>query len=106
AFVYIIIFFAFFDLFTQLPIMSPFAQSLEANSFFIGMIVGMYSLSNTIGNISSGFLTDKKGPFHILLLGLFSTPIALFLYCFANDPWVLLGIRFIHGLAAGLIVPA
>lgn len=106
AFVYVIIFFSFFDLFTQLPIMSPLAQSLGASPFLTGLAVGMYSFSNTIGNVASGFLTDKKGPFRILLFGLLSTAVVLFLYQVALEAWSLLVIRFVHGLAAGLIVPA
>lgn len=105
-FLYAIIFFSFFDLFTQLPVISTFADSLGATSFLTGLAVGMYSLSNTFGNIVSGFLTDKKGPFRILVIGLFTTSIALFLYNFATGPYLLLAIRFIHGLVAGFIVPA
>ncbi|QFG00531.1 MFS transporter [Psychrobacillus glaciei] len=105
-FVYTIIFFSFFDLFTQLPIMSPFAISLGATPFLTGLVVGMYSLSNTFGNIISGFLTDKKGPFYILIFGLFATSISLFLYQFVMEPMGLLLVRFIHGLVAGFIVPA
>ena len=105
-FVYVIIFFSFFDLFTQLPIMSPFAESLGATPFLTGLAVGMYSFSNTIGNILSGFLTDKKGAFRVLLAGLLLTGAALLLYHLAVDAWSLLAIRFLHGLLAGFIVPA
>ncbi|MDI2586013.1 MFS transporter [Psychrobacillus sp. NEAU-3TGS] len=105
-FVYIIIFFSFFDLFTQLPIMSPYANKLGATPFITGLVVGMYSFANTIGNIISGFLTDKKGPYYVLLFGLFTTSVALFLYHLVTEPIGLLFIRFIHGLVAGFIVPA
>ncbi|CAM3106168.1 MFS transporter [Filibacter tadaridae] len=105
-FVYLIVFFSFFDLFSQLPIMSPFAQSLGATPFLIGLAVGMYSFSNTIGNIISGFLTDRKGPFIILMIGLFASGLSLFLYSFAEGPFSLLGVRFVHGFMEGLIVPA
>ncbi|WP_062107185.1 MFS transporter [Bacillus niameyensis] len=106
AFVYMIVFFSFFDLFTQLPIMTPFATSLGAAPFLTGLVVGMYSFSNTIGNVASGFLTDKKGPFYILVTGLLLTGAMLLCYYFAFDAWILLFIRFFHGLAGGLIVPA
>ncbi|MFK2826220.1 MFS transporter [Bacillus sp. B190/17] len=106
VFVYLIVFFSFFDLFTQMPIMSPFAESLGATPFLTGLAVGMYSFSNTIGNIISGFLTDKKGAFPILLAGLLLTGSSLLLYHLAVDAWSLLAIRFLHGLLAGLIVPA
>lgn len=86
--------------------MSPYAESLGATPFITGLVVGMYSLSNTFGNIISGILTDKKGPYYILIIGLFTTSISLFLYQFASDPIWLLVIRFIHGLVAGLIIPA
>jgi MFS family permease len=106
AFVYVIVFFSFFDLFSQLPIMSPFALSLGASSFMTGLAVGMYSFSNTIGNVISGFMTDRKGPFIILIIGLFASGISLLFYSFATGPVSLLGIRFIHGFMEGLIVPA
>ncbi|MEI4770738.1 MFS transporter [Psychrobacillus sp. FJAT-51614] len=106
VFIYIIIFFSFFDLFSQLPIMSPFAKSLGATPFVTGLVVGMYSFSNTIGNVISGFLTDKKGPYYILIIGLFTTSISLFMYQGVNDPVGLLIVRFIHGLVAGLVVPS
>ncbi|GGG25081.1 MFS transporter [Lysinibacillus alkalisoli] len=105
-FIYAIIFFSFFDLFTQLPVMSTFADSLGSTAFLTGLAVGMYSLSNTIGNIISGFLTDRKGPFVILVVGLLTTGAALLLYNFADNIYILLAIRFIHGLVAGFIVPA
>lgn len=105
-FIYVIIFFSFFDLFTQLPVMSTYAESLGASAFLTGLAVGMYSLSNTFGNIISGFLTDRKGPFVILVLGLLTTALSLSLYNLVEDPTTLLIVRFVHGLVAGFIVPA
>ncbi|MDM5250578.1 MFS transporter [Lysinibacillus sp. G4S2] len=105
-FIYLIIFFSFFDLFTQLPVMSTYAESLGASAFLTGLAVGMYSLSNTLGNIISGFLTDRKGPFVILIIGLLTTGLSLSLYNLVEDPIILLIVRFVHGLVAGLIVPA
>src|SRR5690606_3670523 len=86
--------------------MSPFALSLGASSFMTGLAVGMYSFSNTIGNVLSGFMTDRRGPFVILLIGLFASGISLLLYSLAIGPVSLLGIRFVHGFMEGLIVPA
>ncbi|WP_432702391.1 MFS transporter [Lysinibacillus sphaericus] len=105
-FIYLIIFFSFFDLFTQLPVMSTYAESLGASAFLTGLAVGMYSLSNTFGNIISGFLTDRKGPFVILIVGLLATGLSLTLYNLVDAPLALLIVRFIHGLVAGFIVPA
>ncbi|WP_243297635.1 MFS transporter [Bacillus litorisediminis] len=106
VFVFLIIFFSFFDLFTQLPIMTPLAASLGATPFLTGLAVGMYSFSNTIGNVASGFITDKKGPSFIIKTGLLLTGVILLLYSLAAHPWLLLILRFLHGLAAGFITPA
>ena len=103
-FIYAIIFFSFFDLFTQLPVMSTYAESLGASAFLTGLAVGMYSLSNTFGNIISGFLTDRKGPFIILIIGLLTTGLSLTFYNLVEEPIALLIVRFIHGLVAGFIV--
>lgn len=105
-FIYLIIFFAFFDLFAQLPIMSPFAIALGAAPFLAGLAVGMYSLANVAGNIVSGIIADRRGPFAVLIFGLISTGLILFSYHLAGGPYSLLTIRFFHGLAAGLTVPA
>ncbi|GKV68941.1 MFS transporter [Sporosarcina sp. NCCP-2716] len=105
-FVYLIVFFSFFDLFSQLPIMSPFALSLGATTFLAGLVIGTYSLANVFGNVISGFVTDRRGPFIILLIGLFTNAISLSLYSAVDAPWLLIGVRFAHGFTNGLIIPA
>lgn len=104
--VYSIVFFSFFDLFSQLPVMSTFATSVGASSFIVGFVIGLYSLSNTLGNILSGIMTDRVGPFKILIIGLFLSSGALLLYHFVEQPLFLIIVRIIHGFVAGLIVPA
>lgn len=105
-FVYLIVFFSFFDLFSQLPIMSPFATGLGASAFIVGLSVGIYSFANIFGNIISGILTDRRGPFYILLFGLFTSALSLFSYGLISGSGSLIGIRFVHGLTEGLIIPA
>lgn len=104
--VYSIVFFSFIDLFTQLPVMSTFATAVGSSSFLVGFIVGLYSLTNTFGNILSGVMTDKVGPFKIMMIGLLLTSCALLLYQFVDSPTLLIIVRIMHGFVAGLIVPA
>ncbi|MGO4547724.1 MFS transporter [Paenibacillus sp. 2TAB23] len=104
--VYSIVFFSFFDLFSQLPVMSTFAASVGASSFVVGFVIGLYSLANTAGNILSGIMTDKVGPFKILMVGLLLSSGALLLYQLVDQPLVLIFVRILHGFVAGLIVPA
>lgn len=41
--------------------MSTFAQSLGGSPLIIGLVVGMYSFANMIGNIIAGAAVDKFG---------------------------------------------
>lgn len=104
--VYAIIFYSFFDLFVQLPIMSTYALSVGATTFIAGIVVGMYSFMNTFGNVFSGVFTDKIGAFRILVLGLLTSAISLLCYQFVDDTTTLLIVRCIHGFSSGFITPA
>jgi len=104
--VYAIVFFAFIDLFTQLPVMSTYAQALGASAAVAGFVVGMYSLTNLFGNIASGIWTDRSGAYPVLTAGLALTAGALLSYSLADTPGALVAVRFLHGFVSGLIVPA
>lgn len=105
-FIYLIIIIAFIDNFSQLPIITPFALSVGANSLVVGIIIGMYSLSNMIGNVLSGVWIDKIGAKKILTVGMLSVCVVMIGYTFVANPWQLLITRFIHGFCSGLVVPA
>ncbi|MER2126227.1 MFS transporter [Solibacillus sp.] len=104
--VYAIIFFSFFDLFVQLPIMSTYALSVGATTFIAGIVVGLYSFMNTFGNIFSGVFTDKIGAFRILVFGLITSSLSLLCYQLVDSPEILLLVRCIHGFSSGFITPA
>lgn len=105
-FIYFVVIIAFLDTFSQLPIMTPFANSLGATPLLAGTIVGMYSFSNMIGNIIAGDFIDKIGIKKVMLFGLGITGVIISLYVYIDGPYKLLIIRFFHGLSAGFLVPA
>lgn len=105
-FIYIIIVIAFLDTFSQLPIIGPFAQDLGATSIFIGLIIGVYSLTNLVGNLVAGIWIDKFGRKKILISGMLFVSVCLIGYTFVNTPQQLLVIRMLHGIGGGLLVPA
>lgn len=96
----------FMDLFIQLPVMGPLALSLGADSFQIGLAVGMYSLTNMIGNMLAGIWIDRFGGKKILITGLLMTAGILLLYTVVRQPSELLAVRVLHGLSGGLLVPS
>lgn len=105
-FIYIIILIAFLDTFSQLPIIAPFAQDLGATSLSIGLIIGVYSLTNIFGNLIAGIWIDKFGRKKILISGMLFVSVCLIAYTFVTTPQQLLGIRMLHGIGGGLLIPA
>ncbi|UCZ51552.1 MFS transporter [Bacillus shivajii] len=105
-FIYAIIVVVFLDTFIQLPIIAPLAVELGAPPFLTGLIVGIYSLANMVGNALSGPWIDKHGRKKVLLTGIAFVSITIMFYPFVNSGESLFFVRLLHGLAGGLLIPA
>jgi len=103
---YVIIIVSFLDTFIQLPIITPYSLQLGASHILGGAIVAVYSLTNMIGNIFGGYWIDTYGRKKMLLTGMLAVTIILLFYPLAQTGEQLLAIRFIHGLAGGILIPA
>ena len=103
---YFIIMVSFLDTFIQLPIITPYALQLGASNILAGGIVAIYSLTNMIGNIIGGHWIDRFGRKRMLFIGMLAASIILLLYPYAQTGEQLFVIRFLHGLAGGLLIPA
>lgn len=104
--IYLVIVFAFMDNFIQLPIISTFAKTLNEDEFFIGSVVGVYSLSNMVGNLLAGSIIAKIGRKNSILTGLLFTSLILLCYPLITAPWQLILIRVLHGLGISIVTPA
>lgn len=104
--IYIVVVIAFLDTFIQLPIITPYSLELGASYALTGSIVAVYSLTNMVGNVLGGHWIDKFGRKKMLLSGLISVSIILFLYPLAQTGPQLFMARFFHGLAGGVLIPA
>ena len=103
---YIVIVVAFLDTFIQLPIITPYSLELGASYTLAGAIVAIYSLTNIIGNILGGHWIDKFGRKRMLLTGIVFVFIILLFYPLVHNGWQLFIVRFFHGLAGGVLIPA
>lgn len=97
---------SFLDTFIQLPIITPFAMDLGASHVLTGGIVAVYSLTNMVGNIFGGHWIDRYGRKRMLLTGMFLVATILLFYPLAQTGYQLFAIRFFHGLAGGILIPA
>lgn len=103
---YLFMFVAFFDLHAQYPILSPFAISLGAAPSFIGLIMGVYSITHVPGNLLAGYGVDRFGSRLFIFLSLLVAGIVLLLQSHVTNPWQLLVIRSISGFVLAFLSPA
>ncbi|MDD9271285.1 MFS transporter [Paenibacillus sp. GCM10023248] len=103
---YLFMFVAFFDLHAQYPILSPFALSLGAAPSFIGLIMGVYSITHLPGNLLAGYGVDKYGSKFFIVFSLIVAGIILLFQSTVEDPWHLLYIRSISGFVLAFLSPA
>ncbi|SFK77231.1 Predicted arabinose efflux permease, MFS family [Paenibacillus sp. 1_12] len=103
---YLFMFVAFFDLHAQYPILSPFAISLGAAPSFIGLILGVYSLTHLPGNLLAGYGVDRYGSKGFIIFSLIVAGIVLLVQSRVTDPWDLLIIRSISGFVLAFLSPA
>ncbi|MFC4775560.1 MFS transporter [Paenibacillus sp. GCM10023252] len=103
---YLFLFVAFFDLHAQYPILTPFAVSLGAAPSFIGLMMGMYSITHLPGNLIAGYGVDRYGSRLFIVFSLMAAGIILLLQSKVTDPWQLLVLRSISGFVLAFLSPA
>lgn len=104
--IYFVIVICFLDLFVQLPVVTPFAMSLGANEFMASVVVATYSITNLLGNITGGYLSDRIGRKQTLVIGMLLQVIVISIYVSTPSIPVLIGVRAIHGFTSGTLTPA
>ena len=88
-----------------LPLLPIYAENLGATGVWLGIIFAGFSISRTIVMPFAGRLSDRRGRKLILGIGLFAFALTSLGYIWANDTASLLLIRFLQGIASGMILP-
>ncbi|REE92880.1 MFS transporter [Paenibacillus taihuensis] len=100
------LFVAFFDLHAQYPILTPFAVSIGAAPSFIGLMMGLYSITHLPGNVIAGYSVDRYGSRLFIVFSLAAAGAILLLQSRVTDPWQLLTLRSISGFVLAFLSPA
>ncbi len=103
---YLFMFVAIFDLHAQYPILTPFAVSLGATPSFIGLVLGVYSITHLPGNLIAGYGVDRYGSKGFIVFSLIVAGIVLIIQSRVSDPWGLLAVRSISGFVLAFLSPA
>ncbi|HEU5395064.1 MAG TPA: MFS transporter [Candidatus Methylomirabilis sp.] len=87
------------------PVLPRFAQDLGAGPELAGLIIGASTITGVLFKLPAGALSDLLGRRRMMLLGcaFFAGP--PFLYPLVHEPWSLLLLRFVHGLATAIFSP-
>ena len=99
-------FLGFLDTHMLIPVVALYASSLGASVSATGLIVGLYSITNTPANVIFGRLVDRFGSRRPLIAGLLGDSISMFLYSLCRLPIHLALLRAFHGITGGLVGPA
>lgn len=102
----IVTFGGFLDTHLLIPVIALYATALGASTWLTGLIVGLYSITNTPANIFFGRLIDRVGYKLPLLVGLVGDALSMFLYSLCRLPVHLALVRVLHGMSGGLVGPA
>jgi len=102
----VVTFLGFLDTHLLIPVMALYASTLGASVGIIGLIIGLYSVTNTPANILFGRLIDRVGYKLPLITGLVGDALSMFLYSLSRLPIHLALVRAVHGTSGGLVGPA
>ncbi len=102
----VVTFLGFLDTNLLIPVMALYASGLGASVGVTGLIIGLYSVTNTPANIFFGWVIDRIGYKTPLVAGLIGDALSMFLYSLCRLPIHLALVRALHGTSGGLVGPA
>jgi len=103
---FVVTFLGFLDTHLLIPVIALYASELGASVGIIGLIIGLYSVTNTLANILFGRLIDRVGYKVPLIAGLVGDAVSMFFYSLCRLPIHLALVRVLHGTSGGLVGPA
>ena len=87
------------------PLLPLYAESLGATGIWLGVIFAGFSISRAIFMPIFGRLSDRSGRKPFIWVGLLAYSIISLGYIWADSVTGLTLVRFLHGIAAGMIMP-
>ena len=90
--------------------MTQYVSQLSPNAIHIALISGLVfsatGLSNIIAAPRLGKLSDRIGPHKVIMTALIVAGVLYIPQAFVQNPWQLLGLRFLLGFAMGGLIPS
>jgi MFS transporter, DHA1 family, multidrug resistance protein len=100
-------FFAIFSsTISKSPVLPLFASHLGADPSGVGIVAAISAFAGIIASLPAGMLSDRWGRRMMLIVAASVFASAPFLYLFVSNIWQLAFVRFYHGFATALFIPA
>ena len=87
------------------PILPILVENMGVGGILLGLIFSSFSISRLLFLPLFGTLSDRYNKKIIILLGLSLYSIIALLYIAAKDPFLLILVRFLHGMSSAMAVP-
>jgi DHA1 family multidrug resistance protein-like MFS transporter len=87
------------------PLLPGFAEEFGASGLWIGLIFAGFAISRAVFMPIVGNISDRIGRKIFVVSGLLFLSVVSLLYLFAHNQYALTVVRFIHGLAAAMVIP-
>lgn len=91
------------------PIITVFITQLHVTNhvaLISGMVFAASGLANMLAAPQLGKISDKIGPHKVILVALIAAGLLFIPQAFVTNPWQLMGLRFLLGIAAAGLLPS
>jgi MFS family permease len=92
------------------PIITVYVTQLSKSASHVALLAGMTFSASGLANIIAaprlGKLSDRIGAHKVILVALIAAGLLFIPQAFVQNPWQLMGLRFLLGLAAGGLIPS
>lgn len=102
---YLLVWSSFYEQLAWAPVLVILAAGV-GNPAVTALAASAYSAANLLGNLGFGYLSDRLGRYRVAGGGLVAMAGTAALHLAAATPGMLVGARFLHGLAAAAVAPA
>lgn len=87
------------------PVLPLFVKALSGNDTVIGLISAISPLAGILFSFPVGLLADRWGKKRLLVIAAFVFLLSPLVYLFVGNPYLLIPIRFFHGIATAILGP-
>ncbi len=88
-----------------IPLLPIYGREMGASGIYLGLLTSLFGVTRSIISIPGGILADKFGRKKLIMTGLFTYTVVMFLFGMSTNLYHLLILRACQGAASGIVWP-